>query len=83
MFENSTASISALCNLCEDIRNSAHRKPSAVFFNSSSGTTIAEAVNIGWEGRTILGTQAKPLYSQMALSLKPFGIRHVHIKFFA
>jgi len=28
------------------IRNSAHRKPSTVFFNSSSGTTIAEALNI-------------------------------------
>jgi len=28
------------------IRNSVHRKPSAVFFNSSSGTTISEAVNI-------------------------------------
>jgi len=28
------------------IRNSAHRKPSTVFFNSSSGTTIAEAINI-------------------------------------
>jgi len=27
-------------------RNSAHRKPSTVFFNSSSGTTIAEAVNV-------------------------------------
>ena len=28
------------------IRNSAHGKPSTVFFNSSSGTTIAEAVNV-------------------------------------
>ena len=28
------------------VRNSAHRKPSTVFFNSSSGTTIAEAVNV-------------------------------------
>jgi hypothetical protein len=27
------------------IWNSEHRKPSAVFFNSSSGTTIAEAEN--------------------------------------
>jgi mannose-6-phosphate isomerase class I len=25
---------------------SAHRKPSTVFFNSSSGTTIAEAINV-------------------------------------
>jgi len=37
----------------------------------------------GWEGRIIMGAQAKPLYSQMALSRKPFGIGHVHIKFFA
>jgi hypothetical protein len=28
------------------IRNAAHRKPSTVFFNSSSGTTIAEALNV-------------------------------------
>ena len=28
------------------ITNSAHRKPSKVFFNSSSDTTIAEAINI-------------------------------------
>jgi hypothetical protein len=28
------------------IQNSAHRKPLMVFFNSSSGTNIAEAVNI-------------------------------------
>ena len=28
------------------IRNSAHRKPSTVFFNISSGTAIAEAVNL-------------------------------------
>jgi hypothetical protein len=28
------------------IRNSAHKKESTVFFNSSSGTTIAEAVNL-------------------------------------
>jgi len=28
------------------IRNSVHREPSTVFFNSSSGTTIAEAINI-------------------------------------
>jgi hypothetical protein len=28
------------------IRNSAHRKPSTVLFNSSSGTTITEAVNV-------------------------------------
>jgi hypothetical protein len=28
------------------IRNSAHRKPSTVFFNSSSGITMAEAVNV-------------------------------------
>jgi hypothetical protein len=28
------------------IRNSARRKPSTVFFNSSSGTAIAEAVNV-------------------------------------
>jgi len=28
------------------IRNSARRKPSTVFFNSSSGTTIAEVINI-------------------------------------
>jgi len=106
------------------IRNSAHRKPSAVFFNGSSGTTIAEAVNIqhisifgicedvwrfsqhsynvtinshnsqlmlhtdshasdsgaaGWEGRTLLGTQDKPLHSQMALSRKLFGIGHMFI----
>jgi hypothetical protein len=33
----------------------------------------------GREGRTILGAQVKPLYSQMALSLKPFGIRHMFI----
>jgi len=97
------------------IRNSAHRKPSTVFLNSSSGTTIAEAINIHhisifgicedvrhfsqhsnnvttnshnsqltlhtdshasdsgaarWEGRTILGAQAK--YSQMPLSWKLF-----------
>ena len=28
------------------IRNSANRKPLTVFFNSNSGTTIAEAVNV-------------------------------------
>jgi hypothetical protein len=28
------------------IWNSAHRKPSMVFFNSSSGTTITKAVNV-------------------------------------
>jgi hypothetical protein len=28
------------------IENSAYRKPSMVFYNSSSGTTIAEAVNV-------------------------------------
>ena len=28
------------------IRHSAHRKPSTVFFNSSSGITIAEAINV-------------------------------------
>ncbi len=27
-------------------RNSTHRKPLTVFFNSNSGTTIAEAVNV-------------------------------------
>jgi hypothetical protein len=33
----------------------------------------------GREGRTILGAQAKPLYGQMALSQKPFGIGHMLI----
>jgi hypothetical protein len=102
---------------------SVHRKPSAVFFNSSSGTTIAEAVNVQHisifgtcedvrhfsqhsyyvtinshnsqlmlhtnshasdsgavqqEGRTILGAQSKLLYSERALSQKPFRIRHTY-----
>jgi hypothetical protein len=99
------------------IRNSVHRKPSTTFFNSSSGTTIEEAVNVQhisifsicedvwhfsehsyiisinshnsqlmlhtdshasysgavWqEGRTILGAKSKLLYSEIALSQKPF-----------
>jgi hypothetical protein len=33
----------------------------------------------GREGRAILGAQAKPLYSQMTLSRKPFGIGHMFI----
>ena len=33
----------------------------------------------GREGRTILGAQAKPLNSQMALPGKPFGIGHMFI----
>ena len=33
----------------------------------------------GREGRTILGAQANPLYSQMAVSRKPFGIGHMFI----
>jgi hypothetical protein len=33
----------------------------------------------GREERTLLGALAKPLYSQMALSRKPFGIGHMFI----
>jgi hypothetical protein len=33
----------------------------------------------GREGRTLLGTQAKPLHSQMAVSGKPFLIGHMFI----
>jgi hypothetical protein len=103
----------------ENTLNSAHRKPSAVFFNCSSGTTIAEAVKVqhasifsiyehvdishnthnsqltlhadsqasdrgaeAREGRTMLGVQAKPPYSQMALSRKPFRTGHMFISTF-
>jgi hypothetical protein len=34
------------------------------------------------EERTLLGAQAKPLYSQMALSRKPFGMGHMFIQTF-
>ena len=102
------------------IRNSAHSKPSTLFFNSRRGTTISVqhisifgiredvrhfaqhsnnvAINshnsqltlhtdshasdsgaTRRKGRTILGAQAKPLYSQMALSRKPFGIGHLFL----
>jgi hypothetical protein len=99
------------------IQNSAYGKPSMAFFNSSSGTTIAETVNVQhinifgicedvqhfsehsynvtinshngqltlytdshasdsgtiWgEERTIIGAKSKLLYSELALSWKPF-----------
>jgi hypothetical protein len=43
--------------------------------------TISNALysrTVQWEGRTILDAQSKLLYSETALSLKPFGIGHTH-----
>jgi hypothetical protein len=45
-------------------------------------TTDSHAADSGAarrEGRTLLDAQAKPLYSQMAQSRKPFGIAHMFI----
>jgi hypothetical protein len=103
------------------IRNFAHRKkPTTVFFNTCSGTTIAEAVNVQhirhlwrraaffttmlqrhhqqpqqpseasrrftcsrqWRstagGKDSIGCQSRTTV-QTALSLKPFGTRHIYI----
>jgi hypothetical protein len=51
-------------------------------FENATDSHASDSGVAGREGRTILGAKAKPLYSQMALSRKPFGIGHVHIKFF-
>jgi hypothetical protein len=39
----------------------------------------SDSSTAGQEGRTLRGAKAKPLYSQMALSRKPFGVGHVFI----
>jgi hypothetical protein len=41
---------------------------------------VSDSGEAGREERTILGAKAKPLYSQMALSRKPFGIAHMFIQ---
>ena len=48
-------------------------------FENSTDSRASDNGAAGREGRTILGAQAKPLYSQMALSRKPFGIGHMFI----
>ena len=48
-------------------------------FHASHRFTCFRQWPAGREGRTILGTQAKPLFSQMALSWKPFRIGHMFI----
>ena len=40
-------------------------------FEKSTDSQASDSGVAGREGRTILGAQAKPLYSQMALSRKP------------
>ena len=48
-------------------------------FENSTDSQASDSGAVGREGRTKLGAQAKPLYSQMALSRKPFGIGHMFI----
>jgi hypothetical protein len=62
------------------------RFPRYSHLNVNRKTTDSHASDSGaaWrERKTTLGAQAKLLYSQMALSWKPFGIGHVHINIFA
>ena len=48
-------------------------------FENSTDSHASDSGAAGLEGRTLLGAQAKPLYSQMVLSRKPFGIGHMVI----
>jgi len=48
-------------------------------FENSTDSHASDSGAAGREGRTILGVQAKPLYSQMALSWKLFGIGHMFV----
>jgi len=48
-------------------------------FEISTDSHASDSGVAGREGRTILGAEAKPLYSQMALSRKTFGIGHMFI----
>jgi hypothetical protein len=51
-------------------------------FENSTDSHASDSGGEGREGRTILGAQAKPLYSQMDLSMKPFGIGHMFLQRF-
>ena len=48
-------------------------------FENSTDLYASDSGAAGLEGRTILGAQAKPLYSKMDVSRKPFGIGHMFI----
>jgi hypothetical protein len=51
-------------------------------FENSTDSHASDSGAAWREGRTVLGAQAKPLYSQMALSRKTFGIGHMFKKSF-
>ena len=48
-------------------------------FEKSTDSHASDSAEAGREGRTTLGAQAKPLYSQMSLSQRPFGIGQMFI----
>jgi hypothetical protein len=89
IFENSTVSINALCNSCEK-GISAFVNMCEIFHNIPT-MPISRVTTANWrftlfhvrEGRIILGAKPKLLYSEIALSRKPFGIGHMYIYSFA
>jgi hypothetical protein len=76
--------------ICEDVRHFSQHSCN-VTINGYNGQltlhTYSHATDsdaVGREGRTIFLTKSKLLYSETALSLKPFGIGHLYIyTFFA
>jgi hypothetical protein len=71
--------------ICEDVRHFSHHSYNVTINSHNSQLTLhtdsqaSERGKAGREGRTILGAQAKSLYSQMVLSRKPFGIGNMFI----
>jgi hypothetical protein len=86
IFEKSTININALCNSCEDSIQHLWR---CVTFSQHSYNVIINSHNgwrftpiHRWEGRIILGTESKLLYSKIALSQTPFVICHIFMHTF-
>jgi hypothetical protein len=50
---------------------------------SHTDSHASDSGAVWWEGRTILDAKYKLLYSEIALSWKPFGMTHVHTHIFA